>query len=146
MREIDTTYESWSRKRLIIGLLAISVLVVLGVIVKDALVKDKNFISLLKNPGTAVAGISTKKDETENSSKNSDEKSNGSNSSINSLKSKINIQERLDSIKKEFSSLNTSDIASSSPQFKKVMEDIQNLKNLPKNQAKEACFSICRGI
>lgn len=133
MRELDTTYESWSKKRAIIGLLAIIVLVVLGIIIKESVV-------------ATVAGISAKKDNTENSSKNSDEESDGNSASNRSLKLKNDIQERLDSIKKEFSSLSATDIASSSPQFKKVMEDIQNLKDLPKNQAKEACYNICRGI
>ncbi|MCL5970818.1 MAG: hypothetical protein M1450_04955 [Patescibacteria group bacterium] len=145
MREIDTTYESWSKRRIIIGIFIIVALAVLGFFVKDSVIKDKEPISLFKNPKTTVAGVSTKGEDTANSTQNT-EKPVAENLNIQSTKLKKDLQERLDSIKKEFSELDAKDIASSSPQFKRVMDDIQSLKDLPRNQAKEACYTICKGL
>lgn len=62
----------------------------------------------------------------------------------------INLQSevgsRIDEIKKNINGLDAVDIASSSPQIQKVLRDIQGIKDLPANQAKEACLKICSGI
>lgn len=53
------------------------------------------------------------------------------------------VRERIKEIKENVNSLNVVDIATSSPQIQKVINDIKALENLPKNQAKEACERIC---
>lgn len=62
----------------------------------------------------------------------------------------INLQSevgsRIDEIKKNINGLDAVEIASSSPQIQKVLRDIQGIKDLPANQAKDACFKICSGI
>lgn len=52
----------------------------------------------------------------------------------------------LDDIKKNIQSLDAAEIASSSPQVQKVLRDIQGIKDLPANQAREMCLKICSGI
>lgn len=62
----------------------------------------------------------------------------------------INLQSevgsRIDEIKKNIGGLDAIEIASSSPQIQKVLRDIQGIKDLPANQAKEMCLRICSGI
>lgn len=60
---------------------------------------------------------------------------------------KTNIQEimreKIDTIKQEVSSLDMLEIASSSPQVKKILNDIKSLEQYPSDQIKEACRKIC---
>ncbi len=57
-----------------------------------------------------------------------------------------NIGNAIESVKKEISNINVNEIASSSPQIQKVLNDIKNLQSYPANQVKETCFKICNGL
>ena len=60
---------------------------------------------------------------------------------------KINIQEavkeKINSLKQEVLGLNVLEIASSSPQVQKILQDIKSLEQYPINQAQEICKKIC---
>lgn len=56
------------------------------------------------------------------------------------------IGSKIEEIKKNVSNLNAEDVATSSPQIQKVLHDIQGIKNLPADQAKQTCYKICSGI
>lgn len=62
----------------------------------------------------------------------------------------INIQSevgpKIDEIKKNINNLDVNEVASSSPQIQKVLNDIQSIKNLPANEAKQTCLKLCSGI
>ncbi len=53
---------------------------------------------------------------------------------------------KISEIKQNISGLDAKEIASSSPQIQKVLHDIQGIRDLPANQAKEMCLKICSGI
>ncbi|MBI2621295.1 MAG: hypothetical protein HYW63_01445 [Candidatus Levybacteria bacterium] len=53
---------------------------------------------------------------------------------------------KIEDIKKNIEGLDAEEVASSSPQIQKVLRDIQGIKDLPTNQAREMCFKICSGI
>jgi hypothetical protein len=55
-------------------------------------------------------------------------------------------EERLLDIREEAENIDVAEVASSSPQVQKVISDLKNLQNYPRNQAKEACFNICEGL
>lgn len=55
-------------------------------------------------------------------------------------------QEKINEIKEDTESIDIAEVASSSPQIQKVINDIKNLQNYPRSQAKEACFNICEGL
>lgn len=57
-----------------------------------------------------------------------------------------NFQEKFDEIRENAESIDVVEVASSSPQIQKVINDIKNLQNYPRSQAKEACFNICEGL
>ena len=77
-------------------------------------------------------------------------KENPSKESVLSTKSEPNVQEilekQVESIKKEAGNINIEEIASSSSQVQKIINDIKNLQNLPKDKTKEACYNICKGL
>lgn len=70
--------------------------------------------------------------------------------SVLSSKSEPNIEEalgkKIESIKKEAGNINIEEIASSSSQVQKIINDIKNLQNLPNSQLKDACLKICSGL
>ncbi len=53
---------------------------------------------------------------------------------------------RINVIKKNIEGLNAEEVATTSPQIQRVLRDIQGIKDLPANQAKEMCLKICSGI
>ena len=53
---------------------------------------------------------------------------------------------KLEDIKKNIEDLTPEEIATTSPQIQKVLQDIGEIKNLPSNQAREMCLKICSGI
>ena len=63
---------------------------------------------------------------------------------------RVNVESQVSStvedIKKSISEIDAKEVASSSPQIQKVLNDIQGIRDLPINRAKEACFKICSGI
>lgn len=136
MDKKDLESETWDKKRIIIAVFVIASLFGAALFLKNIFFEDKNIAAVLplsKLFETKVAGVNTKKDISSSNSK-----------SIGKLKT--DLQGRLDSVKKDVEGLTVSDVASSSPQLKKIIDDLQNLQKLPRNQAKEACYNICKGL
>ena len=118
--------ESWDIKK-ILGLLLILIIVAFGF---KMFILDKKFQQGSNSePATAVQGLSTQN---------------------NPNPSPLNIQKSFDTnlsnLKKEVNNINVAEIASSSPQVQKVLNDLKNLQNLPQSQAKDACLKICNGL
>ncbi len=59
---------------------------------------------------------------------------------------KQGIQNQIDSLKSEAQDINVVDIATSSPQVQKVINDLKAIQNYPKNQLKTTCEKICSGL
>lgn len=122
MEEIKTE-GSWNRRRIFIALFLIAVLTVGGYFFKTRILGEKSSQS-----AKSVKGISVKEKDPV-------------------PEFKINVQEavkeRINSLKREVSGLNLSEIASSSPQVQKIINDIKSLEQYPANQAKEICRQIC---
>ncbi len=133
MKELKPIEESWNKKRIIIGLVFL-LAAVAGLTAFKVLVLDKNQApeSIANKATTDVKGVST----------NTNTSSNGS--TITGLKT--NIQDQLNTIKQEASSINLTDIATSSPQVQKVIDDIKSIQNLPRSQAKSICEQVCGGL
>ncbi|MDO8621593.1 MAG: hypothetical protein Q7R31_04940 [Candidatus Levybacteria bacterium] len=132
--------ESWNKKRIFLTLLVIIALLtgafgiknfVLG---NNTLPKESPIISALQS----VKGAVTQEE-------------------LNAQATKINppaanlpvqkiVQDQLEVIQQEVKNLNVADITSSSPQVKKIIEDLQSLQDYPRNQAKDVCTKICSGL
>ena len=134
MKELKPIEEPWNKKRIIIGLFFLFT-VVAGLTAFKVLVLDKNQNSpqsLVNKTVTAVEGASTNANTSSNDN------------TIPGLKT--NIQDQLNTIKQEASNINLTDIATSSPQVQKVIDDIKSIQNLPRSQAKSFCEQVCSGL
>ncbi len=56
------------------------------------------------------------------------------------------LEDKINNIKAEAGNINVTDIATSSPQVQKVINDLRNLQNYPKNQVRQACENICNNL
>lgn len=57
-----------------------------------------------------------------------------------------NVTSKFEDIKDNIVNLDPEEVASSSPQIQKVLRDIEGLKDLPADQARNTCMKICSGI
>jgi hypothetical protein len=57
-----------------------------------------------------------------------------------------NVSSKFEDIKDNIVNLDPEEVASSSPQIQKVLHDIQGIKDLPADQARNTCMKICSGI
>lgn len=55
-------------------------------------------------------------------------------------------QESIKSLTEDAQNLDIAEVASSSPQVQKIINDLKSLKDLPKNQLKDTCEKICGGL
>lgn len=90
--------------------------------------------------------------ESTNSSKNSSQnaKADIKGTSIQEPKStpdiKKNIQSQINNLKEEAQNINLVEIASSSPQVQKVINDLKALKDYPQSQVRDICEKVCSGL
>lgn len=136
--------ESWSIKKIILAIVVMILLVVVGYfsVTKIFTLDINNFFQKpsTKQSLSVVQGASTKNRETAKQS----QKENLFLPLVNTLQT--DASQKLESIKEEANKLNLEEVASSSPQMQKVINDIKSLQNYPKDQAKEMCQKICDGI
>ena len=120
-KEPEADYE-WDKKRIAIFVL-FSAIIILG-----ALELKRIFL-----PNTSILGASVEKPV---------EKPSVKPPSFNFS----SVESAISDIKENVESLDAEEIASSSPQIQKVLRDIQGIKDLPANQAREMCLKVCSGI
>lgn len=56
------------------------------------------------------------------------------------------LDNKIQDIRGEVMGLDVSEVATSSPQIQKVINDIKSIQDLPSSKAKEACQKICSGL
>jgi hypothetical protein len=59
---------------------------------------------------------------------------------------KTTVQNQINNLKTEAQDINVVDIATSSPQVQKVINDLKAIQDYPKNQLKQTCEKICSGL
>ncbi|MDP3940845.1 MAG: hypothetical protein Q8Q49_00900 [bacterium] len=109
------------------GVFAIIVLIGILVIVQ---------FSLLGNSKGFVKGVKTEKENRQNQQKVEDAKE----------RLQGTVEDQIDAIKKQVMQLDPQDVVSSSPQVQKIIDDLKNLQGVPKNELKNVCESICKGL
>ncbi len=115
--------ESWNKKRIFIAIFLLVLLAVGGYLFKTKVLGSNNS----SQPAKSVEGISAKQE------------------SVKDIGTSIQdaVKEKINNLKQEVSGLNLSEIASSSSQVQKIINDIKSLEQYPANQAKEICKKIC---
>lgn len=57
-----------------------------------------------------------------------------------------NVKQAIDNLKTEANNLDVAEVASSSPQVQKILNDLKSLQDLPKNEIKNVCDNICNKL
>lgn len=132
--------ESWNKKRIFLTLFVITILLAGAFGIKNFVLGNNSFSkeSPIINALQSIKGAATQEELNVQTKKINPP-------AVNLPVQKI-IQDKLGAIQQEVSNLNVTDIASSSPQVKKIIEDLQSLQDYPKNQAKDVCTKICSGL
>jgi len=113
----------WDRKKIIFFLIAAVALIGIGFEAKDLILGA----TLTPKAQVSISGVKGAATQTLPNVKNS-------------------VQNQLDNLKTEAQSVDLMQIASSSPQVQKVINDIKALQDYPKNQIKATCEQICNGL
>ncbi|MCL4354687.1 hypothetical protein M1349_04460 [Patescibacteria group bacterium] len=56
------------------------------------------------------------------------------------------VQSKIEDIKGEAAKINVEEVATSSPQMQKVINDLKSIQNYPSSQARSMCEKICNGL
>lgn len=125
MKELKVE-EQWDKKKIILFIIVFLVLLGIGYELKRYFL-DKNSNNQSNVASDDVKGASTQ-----------------SFSPAQSIKQ--NIQGQIDNLRNEAQNINLVDVASSSPQVQKVINDLKALQNYPSNQLKDVCEKVCSGL
>ena len=130
MQKVEFAQEPWDKKKIVSAILIIVLLIAVVFGVKIFFLDANKQLDVSNT--SAVRGVQTQE-----------------NPSL-SLPSAQNIEsgiaKNLDNIKAEISKLNVADIASSSPQIQKIVNDIKSLPSVPRQQACLSLKKICDGL
>jgi gas vesicle protein len=125
MKEPPKEQEQWDKKKILLFLIAAVALIGIGFEARTAFLGESSTApaktSLTK---TDIKGISTQV--------------------VPDIKK--NVQDQLNNLKSEAQSVDLVEIASSSPQVQKVINDLKAIQDYPKNQLKATCEQICSGL
>ncbi len=119
--------ESWNKKKIFAALFLLLLLAGAGYFFKTKILDSKSSLfpsSILKSVKGTV----------------STQERNNASSDFNVQKA---IGEKIESLKQAALGLNIVEIASTSSQVQKIINDIKSLEQYPTNQAKEICRQIC---
>jgi conjugal transfer/entry exclusion protein len=115
----------WDKKKIVLFVAGLVLLISAGLIFRKMMVAGQD-TQTGKSP-TAVKGVSVE--------------------SVPSLPDiKQNIQNQVNNLKNEAQNINVVDIATSSPQVQKVINDLKAIQDYPKNQLRQTCEKICSGL
>jgi cytoskeletal protein RodZ len=120
-KQLSMEEEVWDKKK-------VAIAVVVFVLILAGFIFAKNYFFPQKNKPTLnqnVKGISTQKLHSF------------------SLPSVDDVSQKIQDLQNQVTHVDVGEIASSSPQIQQIMREIQDLPNLPKNVAKQACISLC---
>lgn len=132
--------QEWDKKKILLTIITIAAVFGIGYSTKGYFL-DKNTQSSIPALGQ-VKGVQIKDD---NTSKQTIDDPVLSGAPV-SIPSKEDVQQSLEQIKKEIQTINVVEIASSSPQVQKVLNDIKALEQYPGSQTKQMCENICKSL
>lgn len=143
---IELIDERWDKKKIALAVLLLFLFVGSAYAAKKYILGDS--LNTVQKPvvrsGGEVAGVSSTS--TESESKNSTENKKQPPFSFSSSSVQDVVSEKFSAIKNQVSSLTVDEIASASPQVKKILNDLKALQEYPKTQAKEFCENMCKSL
>lgn len=143
---VELIDERWDKKKIVLAVLLLFLFVGSAYAAKKYILGDSSG-SVQKSvvrSGGEVAGVSTA--DTESESKNSTENKKQPPFSFSSSSVQDVVSGKISSLKNQVSNISVDEIASASPQVKKILNDLKALQEYPKNQAKEFCENMCKAL
>lgn len=117
----------WDRGKIFLFIFTLIILAVIGFELRSIILGDKaNIVSQAPKNLSDVKGASTQ--------------------NISMPNIKQDVQGQINNLKNEAANINLVDVATSSPQVQKVINDLKALKNLPQDKLKETCTNICNRL
>jgi len=58
----------------------------------------------------------------------------------------VGLEDKVEDIKAQIESVDVGEIASSSPQIQKILQDIKSIKDYPASTARQTCENICKNL
>ena len=129
MKERDTEREPWDKKKIVLACLFLLGVALLFFTLKSVLLDDG---------GTTkkdTRGIKTEKLTTQDAFEG-----------VETPQFSIDLEEKGGLIKEDLDSVDVEEIASSSPQIQKILNDIKTLKDLPSSTARQTCENLCKNF
>lgn len=142
MQPTEVIEESWDKKKIIITTVVL-LAVGFGVLEAKKYFLDQNQTmppaTSVSNASKAVAGVSTADEEDETPQSLPIQ-------SFSPQTVQADVQKKINTITQEVTKLSVTEIASSSPQIQKIMEDLKALEQYPRNQVKDTCVKMCSNL
>lgn len=135
MQKVEFSQQSWDKKKIFLTVVALAVLAVVGVVLKNYLLDSKGSnLNSPPNTQSSVKGSSVSPTPTVTITL----------PSVQSISQEA--LGNINNIKQEINKLNVQELATSSPQIQKIVNDIKSLPNIPGQQAKDICLKVCSGL
>ncbi len=115
----------WDKKKIFVTAVIAIFTIVIGLYLKSYLIDDQKYSKVSQTPKEQVKGVNT---------------ADLSNNIRQGIEGTIN------NLKTQAQSLDVAEIATSSPQVQKLINDLKSLQDLPKSQLKSTCEKICSGF
>lgn len=129
MEEVRSS-PTWNKKKILVAIALIILLVIGGYFFKTKILGSE--ASSLNQPGSVKGSSSVQENDNGNDDKG--------------FNIKETVKEKINNLKQQVSGLDIVEIASSSPQVKKILNDIKSLEQYPVNQARDMCKKICESF
>lgn len=115
----------WDKKKIFVTSVIAILIIAIGLSFKSYLNADNKDSNTFRKPQKEVKSI---------------------NASEISNNIKEGVEDSFNSLKTQAENLDVAEIATSSPQVQKIINDLKTLQDLPKSQLKNTCEKICSGL
>lgn len=115
----------WDKKKIFVTTVIAVLIIAIGLSFKSYLNADEDSSTTFTKPQREVKSINT---------------------SEISNNIKEGVEDSFNNLKTQAESLDVAEIATSSPQVQKIINDLKTLQDLPKSQLKNTCEKICSGL
>jgi len=115
----------WDKKKIIVTVVIGILILLISLQFKAYLDQDQNISDISKEPKLEVKSINT---------------------SELSNNIREGVEDSFNNLKTQAQNLNVTEIATSSPQVQKIINDLKALQDLPKSQLKSTCEKVCSGL
>lgn len=138
--------EVWDKKKIFIAVVSATVIVGGGVLGYHYVLPQQFSKVDGKSIMKQVAGVRAENKQSQQADDASVVSSSSQVGTQTTTKIRETVQEKISTLQDEVKKIDVTEVASSSPQIQKVLQDLQNLQQYPNSKAKEVCENICKSL